>query len=114
MMTTTQTTALPHPAYAAEASLLRTYLIGVAQAESLRTYTEAEHGTGLHRRVRMSHVLDNVAATCKALGEPDLASLVIRADTGRPGSGWKRGRRTWEREVAACHAYARAGRYRAM
>lgn len=54
------------------------------------TYTElaGRGGRPLHHRHIHRQLLREMSARCRRLGLPDLASLVVRKDSGRPGSGW--------------------------
>lgn len=54
------------------------------------TYTElaGRGGPPLNRRHLHRQLLIPLSARCRRAGLPDLASLVVRKDTGQPGGGW--------------------------
>lgn len=54
------------------------------------SYTElaGRAGRPLHHRQIHRQLLREMSIRCRRMGLPDLASLVVRKDTGRPGSGW--------------------------
>lgn len=54
------------------------------------TYTELAGRAGRPLRHRQIHrqLLREMSLRCRRLNLPDLASLVVRKDTGKPGSGW--------------------------
>jgi hypothetical protein len=54
------------------------------------TYTElaGRAGRPLHHRHIHRQLLREMSQRCRRMGLPDLASLVVRKDTARPGSGW--------------------------
>lgn len=54
------------------------------------SYTElaGRSGRPLHHRHIHRQLLREMSQRCRQRGLPDLASLVVRKDTGKPGSGW--------------------------
>ena len=54
------------------------------------TYTElaGRSGRPLHHRQIHRQLLREMSLRCRRIGLPDLAALVVRKDSGRPGSGW--------------------------
>lgn len=54
------------------------------------SYSELAGRAGPPLRARSIHrqLLIGLSARCRAAGLPDLAALVVRKDTGRPGVGW--------------------------
>ena len=54
------------------------------------TYTElaGRSGRPLHHRHIHRQLLREMSLRCRRIGLPDLAALVVRKDSGRPGSGW--------------------------
>ena len=72
------------------------------------TYTElaARVGPPLHRRRLHHQLLIPLSVRCRNAGVPDLAALVVRQDTGRPGAGagWP-APADWAEDLAACLAY---------
>ncbi len=58
------------------------------------TYTElaGRAGPPLHRRHLHRQLLIGLSYRCRAAGLPDLATLVVRQDSGLPGQGWWVGR----------------------
>lgn len=79
------------------------------------TYTElaGRGGRPLHRRMLARQLLREMSLRCRQAGMPDLAALVVRSDTGKPGSGWwdlNPGRvrgpddpeESWEEAIVAC------------
>lgn len=54
------------------------------------TYTElaGRAGRPLHHRQIHRQLLREMSLRCRRIGLPDLAALVVRKDSGRPGSGW--------------------------
>ena len=77
------------------------------------TYTElaGRAGPPLHRRHVHRQLLIPLSARCRRAGLPDLAALVVRKDTGRPGHGWHGPTpaadpaRAWADALAECLAY---------
>lgn len=45
-------------------------------------------GRPLHHRQLARQLLREMSLRCKRAGLPDLAALVVRRDSGKPGSGW--------------------------
>jgi hypothetical protein len=69
---------------------------------SILTYGELGKAIGIEGvalRNEMRHVLDDVASACASAGEPSLSALVVNAQTGEPGAGWKDGSVPWHAEV---------------
>ena len=79
------------------------------------SYTElaGRGGRPLHHRQLARQLLREMSLRCKKAGLPDLAALVVRRDTGKPGSGWwdlNPGRirgpedpeESWEEAMVAC------------
>ena len=54
------------------------------------SYTElaGRGGRPLHHRRLARQLLREMSLRCRREGLPDLAALVVRRDTGKPGSGW--------------------------
>ena len=54
------------------------------------SYTElaGRGGRPLHHRQLARQLLREMSLRCKRAGLPDLAALVVRRDTGKPGTGW--------------------------
>lgn len=54
------------------------------------SYTElaGRAGRPLHHRQIHRQILVEMSVRCRKQGLPDLAALVVRKDTGKPGSGW--------------------------
>jgi hypothetical protein len=54
------------------------------------TYSElaSQAGPPLNRRHVHRQLLTPLAARCRRAGLPDLSAMVVRKDTGLPGSGW--------------------------
>jgi hypothetical protein len=54
------------------------------------SYTElaGRAGRPLHHRHIHRQLLREMSLRCRKAGLPDLAALVVRKDSGRPGSGW--------------------------
>lgn len=77
------------------------------------TYTELAGWVGppLNRRQVHRQLLVPLSMRCRAIGLPDLAALVVRRDTGKPGIGWDGPHpdvdpdRAWAEALAACLAY---------
>ncbi len=77
------------------------------------TYTELAGRVGppLNRRQVHRQLLVPLSLRCRAAGLPDLAALVVRQDTGRPGIGWDGPHpdadpdRAWAEALAACLAH---------
>ena len=65
-------------------------------------------GPPAHHRHIHRQLLNDLSAGCRRAGVPDLAALVVRKDTGRPGLGWYAGEVTddpvgaWADAVASC------------
>jgi hypothetical protein len=80
----------------------RAALIIAAMRRSLLTYGELGDALGMEGvalRNQLRHVLDAVAKTCFARGEPSLAALVVNKESGQPGAGWQNGSVPWHTEV---------------
>jgi hypothetical protein len=77
------------------------------------TYTELAGRVGppLTRRQVHRQLLTPLSLRCRRAGLPDLAALVVRRDTGRPGGGWHALEpggdpdRDWAEALAECLAY---------
>src|SRR4051794_1408688 len=77
------------------------------------TYSElaGRAGPPLHRRHIHRQLLIPPAERCRRAGLPNLAALVVRKDTGKPGTGWHGaspsadGDRAWAEALAECLAY---------
>ena len=77
------------------------------------TYTELAGRVGppLNRRQVHRQLLTPLAERCRLAGLPDLAALVVRKDTGKPGGGWHGPHpsadpdRAWAEALADCLAY---------
>ncbi len=76
----------------ADPAEVRAHLIGAAAAGTSVTYSELLERLGYpFSRPRMRQlcaVLAEVDAEAEALGEPELAVLVVRQADGLPGQGW--------------------------
>ncbi len=76
----------------ADAAEVRSHLIAAAGAGSAISYAEllGQLGFAFSRpKMRaLCAVLGTVDAEAQALGEPELAVLVVRASDGLPGQGW--------------------------
>lgn len=83
------------------------------------SYTElaARSGRPLHHRHIHRQLLIEMSVRCRKNGLPDLAALVVRKDTGKPGSGWHDIQNsgisrsedvdeTWEEALTKCLSYA--------
>jgi hypothetical protein len=89
----------------AEVDRSRAALVIAAMRRTLVTYGELGQAIGLEGialRNEMRHILDDLSEDCFARGEPSLASLVVSKASGEPGSGWRDGSLTWNKEVRAC------------
>jgi hypothetical protein len=77
------------------------------------TYTElaGRAGPPLNRRQIHRQLLIPLSERCRRAGLPDLAALVVRKDTGMPGSGWHgpnpsaNSPASWAEALDACFAY---------
>jgi hypothetical protein len=77
------------------------------------TYTELAGRVGppLNRRMVHRQLLIPLSVRCRRAGLPDLAALVVRKDTGKPGIGWHGDSpsvdpdRAWAEALAECLAY---------
>lgn len=77
------------------------------------TYTElaGRVGAPLTRRHVHRQFLIPLGLRCREAGLPDLCSLVVRKDTGKPGGGWHGPNpsadpdRAWAEALAECLAY---------
>lgn len=77
------------------------------------TYTELAGRVGppLNRRMVHRQLLVPLSLRCRRAGLPDLASLVVRKDTGMPGIGWHGPTpsadpdRAWADALGECLAY---------
>lgn len=70
----------------------RAALVIAATRKSILTYGElgaAIGMTGVNLRNQMRHVLDRLSEDCDEYHEPSLAALVVKAESGEPGSGWE-------------------------
>ena len=66
-------------------------LMETARARETISYSELALSVGLpgrHRTIHRIVVTPICALVCHRNGYPDLASLVVRKDTGVPGEGW--------------------------
>lgn len=70
----------------ADVRAIRAILIPVARNIETITYQRLGELTGLNHR-RMGRPLDLLSLDCERRGEPSLAVLVVRKDTGRAGWG---------------------------
>ena len=84
-------------------AVVRAHLVAAAKAGSALTYSELLGQLGYpFSRPRMRALCKTLAAVdaeAEALGEPELAVLVVRQSDGLPGQGW------WI-EGARAHGYA--------
>jgi hypothetical protein len=70
-------------------SRLRSATIVAAQRRDTLTYTEAEAAIdSLYIARGLAPVLDLLSHDCHVRGEPSLAALVVRQDTGEVGDGF--------------------------
>jgi hypothetical protein len=68
---------------------LRSALIVAAQRRSTLTYAETATAIDeLYPARGLGRALDLLSYDCGQRGEPSLAALVVRSDSGRAGSGW--------------------------
>jgi hypothetical protein len=68
---------------------LRSALIVAAQRRSTLTYAETAAAIDeLYPARGLGRALDLLSYDCGQRGEPSLAALVVRSDSGRAGSGW--------------------------
>ncbi len=90
-------------------------LIDTARAGKTITYGELATVVGLRGRQRTIHslVLTPIcSAVCRSKDYPDIASLVVRKDTGKPGGGWwasmggYRNIQIWHDELESAHSFA--------
>jgi hypothetical protein len=82
----------------------RAALIVAAMRRTTLTYGELGTALGIKGvdlRNQLRHVLNAVSQQCATNGEPSLAALVVKQDTGQPGSGWQDGKVPWHAEVRA-------------
>jgi len=83
---------------------VRAHLVGAARAGTSITYSELlerlGHGFSRPRMRQLCALLGEVDSIGAALGEPELAVLVVRQSDGLPGQGW------W---IAAAHQHGYAG-----
>ena len=87
----------------ADPAHVRAHLIAAAAAGETVTYSELLAALG-HQFSRpkmraLCEVLAAVDETAAALGEPELAVLVVRQSDGLPGQGW------WVGDAAKIHGY---------
>jgi hypothetical protein len=86
----------------------RAALILAARRRSLVTYKElglAIGMTGVSLSSHMGRVLDELSDICIEAGEPSLAALVVRSDSGAPGKGFDDGGVPWHTEVQGVFRY---------
>ncbi|MBM0229239.1 hypothetical protein [Micromonospora sp. ATA51] len=86
----------------------RAALILAARRRSLVTYKElglAIGMTGVSLSHHMGRVLDELSDVCIEAGEPSLAALVVKSDTGAPGKGFDDGGVPWHSEVQEVFRY---------
>ena len=82
------------------------------------TYSELAGRVGppLSRRQVHRQLLTPLAERCRRAGLPNLAALVVRKDTGKPGGGWQDPLsmadpdRAWAEALAECLAYPWPGK----
>lgn len=76
---------------------VRALLIAAARDGTARTYSEILAGLGLRftrpRMRALCRTMDRIDEDGRAIGEPGLAVLVVRASDGLPGQGWWTGGR---------------------
>ena len=81
---------LPTPKF--NENLLKAWPVLWEAIRQVRTvsYTElaGRAGRPLHHRHIHRQLLREMSLRCRRCGLPDLAALVVRKDTGRPGNGW--------------------------
>ena len=89
-------------------------LVDTARAQKTITYSDLAMAVGLPRMQRSIHtiVLAPICSWfCRPNNFPDIASLVVRKDTGEPGDGWwpsmgdHRDTRIWRDELESAHAF---------
>lgn len=107
----------PVPVTGAERALLeRAWAVLVDTARERRTisYSELALAVGMPHRQRSIHrivVGPLCRLVCRPRGYPDIASLVVRKDTGEPGDGWwdfaggAHVRQVWLEEVRAAQNF---------
>jgi hypothetical protein len=87
--------------------------VEAARAGRTITYTElaARVGPPFTRRQIHTQLLTPLAARCRLAGLPDLSALVVRKDTGMPGTGWHGSKpsadpaQEWADALARCFDY---------
>ena len=104
----------------ADAALVREHIIAGARERRALSYSELLNLLG-HRFTRpkmraLCKTLDRIDAEAAAVGEPELAVLVVRESDGLPGQGWWTGRHDWDGLWTgdAATAYVRAIQRRAF
>ena len=89
-------------------------LVDTARSGNTICYGELARAVGLPGKQRMIHrivVSPLCSLVCHPNGYPDIASLVVRKDTGEPGDGWwgatggHRVAQMWLDELALVHAF---------
>ncbi len=88
----------------ADPAEVRTYLVAAAASGQSITYSELlaalGHPFSRPKMRALCKVLAAVDEEAAALGEPELAVLVVRQSDGLPGQGW------WVGDAAMLHGYA--------
>jgi len=89
-------------------------LVDTARAQKTITYSDLAMAVGLPRMQRAIHTIvlaPICSCICRPNNFPDIASLVVRRDTGEPGEGWwpstgpYRDTRIWRDELESAHAF---------
>ena len=89
-------------------------LVDTARTKKTITYSELARAMGMPWRQRTIHriVLSPICSSvCRPNEFPDMASLVVRKDTGEPGNGWwettggHKVAQIWRDELALTHAF---------
>lgn len=86
----------------------RAALIMAALRRSIVTYKELGHAIGLKEialRNEVPRVLAASAESCHGAGEPPLTALVVNAQTGEPGAGWRGTGKPWHADVQRVFRY---------
>ena len=107
---------MPSPATAGRRDLLErawVVLVDTARAGKTISYGELALAVGLPHLQRSIHrrvVAPLCSGVCQPNGYPDIASLVVRKDSGRPGDGWWSeaggiNMEMWRDELARVHAF---------
>lgn len=80
----------------------RAALIMAALRHSIVTYKELGFAIGLkdiELRNEMRHVLEQLANECHDVGKPPITALVVNAQTGASGAGWRCIGEPWHADV---------------